>query len=133
MDLDAFEKQLAAADEFEVTDNGITLRLRDPTEIQIRAAAAAATPGLVAEQATRLAVMVANMQPQIVRGALIGWSGVKASHLLSGGSDDPVPFDKRFVDRVLSRWTDLYDKAYQEIQARYDRRRAAIEEEEKNS
>lgn len=133
MDLAAFKRQLDADNEFEVSKGGITFRLCQPTEIQVRAAAARATLASNSDEGSRLAVMLSNMQPLLVRDALIGWSGVKQCHLKSGAPDEPLPFDKGFTDRVLSRWPALYDLAYETIQKRYDEHRKLLEEDEKNS
>lgn len=132
MDLIAFKRQLDAANEFEVSEDGISLRLCQPTEIQIRSAAARASVGFT-DHGERVALLVSNMQPHLLRDALVGWSGVTQRHLLPGAPDEVLPFDKSLVDRVFSRWPGLYDKAYDEIQRRYDDHRTTMEAEEKNS
>lgn len=108
-----------AAREFDVQAQGITLRLRLPTVLQMRRIVAASDATAAALQEPLLAVCV------------VGWSGVPSSVI--GDDGDELAFSSGALEAVLDRYTQAADKAFAELVDRYGKRRDEFEAAEKNS
>lgn len=116
--------QWNAAREFDVQAQGITLRLRIPTELQMRRIAAQVRAG--SERAFRVA-----LQEPLLGECVVGWNGVPAG-LLGGPGESLLPFSREAIEAVLDRYGKAADSAYTELLARYSDRREAFEAAEKN-
>jgi hypothetical protein len=109
------------AREFEFTRDGITLTLRVPTDFDVRRAAQAA--GGSAEWTA--------LQAPLLKGCVVGWSGIPVS-LLASAEEGPMPFAPDLVELVLAELMDLADAAYIELIRRYNERIDAREQSRKN-
>lgn len=109
-----------SAREFDVQAQGITLRLRIPTALQMRRIVAA-NAGL-----DNAAAMI---EEPLLKECLIGWSGVPASIV---GGDGDLPYNPRLVEAVLDRYTEAADRAFSDLIDRFSQRRAQFEAAEKN-
>ena len=132
MDTSEFKRQLDAARAFTVEHDsapGVVLRLRVPVERQLRAAAA---QGAAGTGAASISLLVAGMQPHLVRDCLVGWDGITRQHFDPAWPAEAVAFDADLIDHVMDRWPALYDHAFAELQRRYNARRELRDTEVKN-
>ena len=125
MDAADFKRKLDAARTFDVTEGGVTLRVRLPTETMMRACVASL-------HGKSGGVPVAELQPLVMSRAVIGWSGVRPCDLKPGAPETPLEFDAVLLEDVFDRWPDLYDRAYTELMQRYGERLQRLESERKN-
>lgn len=109
------------AREFEFIEDGITLRLRVPTDFDVRRAAQAA--GGSAEWSA--------LQGPLMQTCVVGWTGIPLA-LLASAEDGAMPFDPSLVELVLAENMALADRAYIELIRRYNERVAAREAARKN-
>ncbi len=108
------------AREFEVEAQGITLRLRVPTALQMRRIVSA---HVGESQAAAL------VQEPLLLASIVGWSGVPGSVI---GQDGDLPFDPKAIEAVLDRYTEAADRAYAAVIERFADRRQQFEAAEKN-
>jgi len=116
-----------AAREFEVQAQGVTLRLRLPTVLQLRRLVNANAPASVASRDA-----LSHVQEPLLRECLCGWRGVPAD-AVAPGAEGELPFDARLAEAVLDRYPQAADAAFRELIERYGERRERFEAAEKNS
>lgn len=118
--------QLEAARQMEVAAGGVTFKVRLPSDHALK----------VAYQGSRDARGVpveATAMRQVLDGAVVGWEGLKASHLLESAGDEPVPFSAQARFLLLETREDLADELTIAISVRMRARRDELEAARKNS
>lgn len=109
------------AREFEFIEDGITLRLRVPTDFDVRRAA----------QESGGSAEWSALQGPLMRASVIGWTGIPLA-LLASAEEGAMPFDPSLVELVLAEHMGLADRAFIELIRRYNERVSAREAARKN-
>jgi len=125
MDFASFKSQLHAARSFEKEIAGACFKLLLPTEYACRVAIESNLDG-------NGQVIGAKSSRQILDGALIGWEGVKASHLLPDAGEEPIAFSAAARAELLDCRLDIADRLIVEISVRLEERRNRMEAARKN-
>jgi hypothetical protein len=118
-----FLSALEASRRFEIDSVGATFTLVMPTEYAARVAVERAN----GEESGSV------LNRQIVEAAIVGWSGVKLSHLLAGGPDEELPFSKENVALLLEHRQRIADELASAIAVKFALRRKKIGDAKKNS
>lgn len=125
MDAADLKRKLAARREFDVSQGGVTLVIRLPTETVMRACVAS----------MRNTDALSELQRPVMERSVVGWRGIRACDLDLEGEglpETPVEFDASLLEEVFDRWPDLYDRAYSQVMDRYNARLDRLEAERKN-
>lgn len=125
MDFASLKAQLDAARTFEHPVDGITFKLLLPTEYACRVA----IEGNLNEHGQ---VVGAKSSRVMLDGALIGWTGCKASHFQPGAGDAEVPFSAAARAALLDTRLDIFDQLVLTVARRLDERRERMEASRKN-
>lgn len=129
--LDAFEKKLRAAREFEHTiehEHGTaTFHVRLPTPGEQRLLAGPFFEGNRIPDGK-----LAAFNRALAEAIIVGWNGVTSRDLLPEGGDAPIGFSRTALRLVLDTRTDWQDELLQVAVAEKKRREEALEADRKN-
>lgn len=103
--------------------------LRVPTRREVRECVH--TRGLGGAQVS--AMLLPLLRHYLLQLQLVGWTGVRESDVLPGGSAAPLPWSPRAVALLLDALPDEAEALGQLLMDRADQRTGAVEAEEKNS
>lgn len=117
-----------AAREFTHTIGECVFTLRTPTRTEVREVARA--HGLLREDAD--ATTLPLLQHYLLLGGIVGWTGVRESHLLAGGSAAPLPWSTDAVALLLDAQPAWDDAMGARLLASTQARSDAIEADAKN-
>ena len=119
MSPEEFKTALEASRRFEAEAAGAKFTLLLPSEYQGKVAAEEGSPSVTMRR--------------VVEGALTGWSGVHASHILPEGPADDLPFSAENAALLLEHRQDICGALAAEISRRFVDRRKKLEGARKNS
>jgi len=125
MDAAELKLRIEASREFTFEKDEIGLKLRIPTEMQMRQA-------MRQVHSKGEPLDMGRLQPVVMNQAIVGWTGVRMCHLADDLPTDPMAFAPELVEYVFDKWPELYDDGFRELVKRYDERKSKKEAEIKN-
>lgn len=129
-DIDSLREQALKAREFQIEHGQCTYTLRTPTRQEVRAAVRAERLDVSEAGASMLAVSL--LQDALVRRCLVGWTGVRASHVAPVADSAPLPWSPEAVDLWADANPDAADALGLKLLARINERRDRLEADAKN-
>jgi len=125
VNIDQLAVAIEAARIYDFDHDGVTFKIRRPSEGEIRLAydLSKTETGVVEARAWR-AILEKNVK---------GWSGLTADRILEGSTSDPVEFSAKSLTMLLDERVDFADALRDSILEAIGRRRIKLEEARKNS
>ena len=128
MDLAELKLKAQAAREFQVPIGECSFTLRTPTRLELRELLL--QRGL--DPASRSSMVVPLLQQYMLHRFLMGWTGVRCSHVHPDAGADPLPWSVEAVPLVLDAQPEWADTLGAEILQAVSERGARLEAEAKN-
>lgn len=125
MEFASLKAQIDAARQMEVPVDGATFRLKMPSDHAWRVVVEGNR-----DPAGRLLQALAFRE--LLNVALVGWEGVKTTHLLDGVPEEPLPFSEAARIELLDAREDIVDELVIAMAAKLKQRREQRETARKN-
>lgn len=125
MDFADFKAKIAKSRELEVEVDGAKFRLLVPSEHAWRIA-------VEENRGPGGKVLQQRVSRHLLEASVVGWGGLLARHLLSGGGEEPVPFTHEARSILLDERQDIADELTLKLMQRLNERRAELETARKN-
>lgn len=117
MDTRLLAAQLLKSRETKITIGRFTFNIRRPTDMELMRLRAGESNSI-------------NVNLELIRSHITGWSGVLESDIVSGESSDPVPFDMNLYQMWIEERSELWEpliKGFTSAIAEQDKRAEALQ------